>query len=155
MNKLAQFGIMTGRGKHYEEAMYCLALIYNVCNTRLTAFLKGHGLSIGKFNILVAIKVHGGEQGLSQVDISKHLIVTPSNMTKLIDKLEKKGMVTRSAMPEDRRVNIIKISQSAADLIDSIWDEYSAQLKDLMSGLDTKDQEIMAAKLIKWLKALL
>ena len=155
MTDLQQFGILTGRGKHAEEAMYCLALIYNICNAKITNYLKKYGLSIGKFNILVAIKVHGGEEGLSQVDISKHLIVTPSNMTKLIDKLEKDGLVTRSPLPKDRRVNIIKVTKKAADLIDGIWEEYTKQLNEQMKGLDDEDKSIVAAKLVKWLNTLM
>ena len=155
MTDLQQFGIFTGRGKHAEEAMYCLALIYNICNTKITNYLKKYGLSIGKFNILVAIKVHGGEEGLSQIDISKHLIVTPSNMTKLIDKLEKDGLVTRSPLPKDRRVNIIKVTKKAADLIDGIWEEYTKQLNEQMKGLDDEDKSIVAAKLVKWLNTLM
>ena len=155
MKKLEPFGIFPGRGKDYEDVMHCMALIYNICNARLSHFLRQYGLSIGKFNILVAIKVHGQEEGLSQVDISKHLIVTPSNMTKLIDKLEQDGMVTRSAMPQDRRVNMIKVTPSTAEMIDSIWDDYSRLLKDCMAGLNNEDQSILAARLIKWLDALL
>ncbi len=154
MKKLEQYGILTGRGKHHEEVMYGLALVYNICNTRMSNYLKQYNLSVGKFNLLVAIKVHGKEEGLSQVEISKHLIVTPSNMTKLIDKLEREGRVIRSAMSGDRRVNLIKITAPTAKLIDSIWSEYSKTLKDLMVGLDLEDQAVLASKLLKWLNAL-
>ncbi|MCK5581308.1 MAG: MarR family transcriptional regulator [Candidatus Omnitrophica bacterium] len=155
MDKLKTYGIVQGRGKHYEEALYSLALLYNICNTKMSAYLKKHNLTVGKFNILVAIKTHGGEEGISQVEISKHLIVTPSNMTKLIDKLEKDKLVTRSALEGDRRVNIIKVTATAANMLDKMWDEYSKELEGLMGKLSKKDQEIISSNLVKWLSAIL
>ena len=154
MSELNKYGITIGRGKPYEEALYSLALLYNICSSQITVFLKKYNLSIGKFNILLAIKTHGGEKGLSQVDISKHLIVTPANMTKMIDKLEKEGLVHRSAMAGDRRVNIIKVTKRGNSLIDGMWMAYSNEMQGLMSQLSIHDQEVIAEKLVKWLKTL-
>ena len=155
MADLEKFGIVLGRGKPYEEALYSLALIYSICDNRLNSYLRKYSLNTGKLNILVAIRHHGRARGLSQVDISKHLIVTPSNMTKLIDKLEKEGLVTRSALEGDRRVNIIKVTKKCEHLLDGMWDEYTRELSRPMDKLSEKDKKIIAAQLVKWLKALL
>ncbi len=155
MADLEKFGITLGQGKHHEEALYSVALIYNICNNRLNNFLKKYNLNTGKLNILVAVRHQGKEQGLSQVDISKHLIVTPSNMTKLIDKLEKEGLVMRLALEGDRRVNIIKVTKKCEHLLDGMWDEYTQELKRPMDKLGEKDREVIAAKLVKWLNCLL
>lgn len=155
MGNLERFGVLEGRGKYYEEAIYSVALIYNICNTRITAYLSKYKVTPGKFNILLVLKHQGGGKGLSQVEISKHLIVTPSNMTKLIDKLEKDAFVTRSALPGDRRVNIIKITKKGASLLDKIWEGYNAQLEDLAAQLPKADQKIISDKLKQWLNLLL
>ncbi|NCU32975.1 MAG: MarR family transcriptional regulator, partial [Candidatus Moranbacteria bacterium] len=97
MGNIEQYGLYRGKGKHYEEIIYASALIYGLVHQRISDYLKEYDLTVGKLNILIAVKHHGGEQGLSQVELSKHLIVTPSNMTKMIDKLEKDGFLTRSA----------------------------------------------------------
>lgn len=151
MADLEKFGIIQGRGKEYEEAIYSLALIYNICDDRISSFLSKFDLSIGKFNILVALRFHGGNKGLSQVDISKHLIVTPSNMTKLLDKLEKEGYVKRFALADDRRVNIIKVTPKTENLLDSLWAQYGEILKGLTDGLTAEDRQVLAKKLVKWL----
>ena len=67
MSDLKRFGILEGGGKYYEEAIYSLALIYNICSNRMSSYLKGFNLTPGKLNILVAIRHHGGEEGISQV----------------------------------------------------------------------------------------
>lgn len=155
MVDLKQYGIIQGREKPYEEALYSLALIYSICNSDIGKFLKDYGLTIGKLNVLVAIRTHSGEEGISQVDVSKHLIVTPANMTKLIDKLEKEKLVTRSPLEGDRRVNILKVTKRAEELLDSLWPKYNVIMKKLMGSLNSNDQKAVASKLIKWLRVLL
>jgi DNA-binding MarR family transcriptional regulator len=150
MSKLSRFGVPARADSHYEEVIYGLALVYNIMNNELTNFLKAYHLSPGKFNILLTVKHQGKKEGISQVDISKHLIVTPSNMTKLIDKLEKEGLVTRSAMENDRRVNIIKITAEGSNLLDKIWPGYQARLQSLIAGLSSDKQKRLAGLLLEW-----
>ncbi len=154
MGILDTLGVETGQGKYYEEAIYSLALIYNVITDEMTAYLSDYDLTPGKFNILLAVKQQGGKEGISQVDVSKRLIVTPSNMTKLIDKLEKDGLVTRSALEGDRRVNILKITPQGVKLLDSVWDGYNTRLQKLISSLAGNQQKILASLLVTWLENL-
>jgi len=88
------------------------------------------------------------------VEVSKHLIVTPSNMTKLIDKLEGEGFVVRSACEGDRRVNVVKVTKKAEELLDRLWGLYIEKLHKFMEPLSKKEQDALAALLVKWLAAL-
>src|SRR3989339_297351 len=155
MMNLEKYGIIQGREKPYEEALYSIALIYNICNNDISKFLKDYGLTIGKLNVLVAIRTHSGPEGISQVDVSKHLIVTPANMTKLNDKLEKEKLVTRSPLEGDRRVNMLKVTKRAEELLDGLWPKYNEKMKQMMGKLSISDQKEIASKLIKWLGVLL
>ena len=150
MTDLSKFGIFKGEGRYHEEIVYSLALIYNVISGDITNYLKGHDLSMGKMNILIAIKHHGGDEGIRQVEVSQHLIVTPSNMTKMIDKLENERLVTRSALVGDRRVNIVKITKKGSDLLDSIWEGYNDQLKQATGSLNKDKQKQLASLLTEW-----
>lgn len=150
MADIKKFGVPKGEGKYPEEIIYSLALLYNVISTDITNFLKSYGLSIGKLNILIAIQHHGGEEGIRQVEISEHLIVTPSNMTKMLDKLESDGLVMRLELEGDRRVNLIKITKKGADLLNRIWDKYLVQLKQAVSGLNQDKQKQLAGLLTEW-----
>src|SRR5882757_9799188 len=113
---LKAFGVSEGQKKYYEEAVYSVTLIHNVLNKNISALHALYNLTPGKFNILMVIKHIGGEKGIKQVDISKNLILTPSNITKLIDKLEKEKLVSRSAPSQDRRVNIVTITAKGSKL---------------------------------------
>jgi DNA-binding MarR family transcriptional regulator len=150
MTDLSKFGVYKGEGRYHEEIVYSLALLYNVISTDITNYLKKYGLSIGKMNILIAIKHHGGNEGIRQVEVSQHLIVTPSNMTKMIDKLESGGLVARSALEGDRRVNIVKITKKGASLLDSVWEGYNDVLKQAIIGLNKDKQKQLASLLTEW-----
>src|SRR3990167_9278121 len=114
MATLKAFGVGVGQRKHYEEAVYSMTLINNIINKNISARYAQYNLTPGKFNTLMAIKHIGRQKGIKQVEISKNLILTPSNITKSIDKLEKDKLVTRSAPTGDRRVNIVTITEKGS-----------------------------------------
>ena len=151
MNHLKKYGVQGGPGKYYEEAIYSVALLYSIIDDNLSAYLRTFGMTLGKFNILMAVKHQGGEVGISQVDVSKHLIVTPSNMSKLIDKLESDGLVNRTPLEGDRRVHILKITAQGSKLLDDIWPGYVEKLKGLYGVLKGEKQKTLAYLLGEWL----
>ena len=155
MIDLKKYGIIEENKSFFEESLYCTALIYNICNNRLTEFLKSYSLTPSKLNILVAVRFHGGQKGISQVDLSNHLIVTPSNMTKMLDKLENDGFVTREPLSGDRRVNIVKVTSKAERFLDALWTGYLQVMETFIDGLSLEDKEQTAVYLKKWLRALL
>jgi len=150
MADLSTFGISKARGHYHEEIIYSLALLYNIIGGDIANYLKAYDLTIGKLNILIAIKHHGGEEGIRQVEVSKHLIVTPSNMTKMIDKLEADKLVTRSALKGDRRVNIVKVTKKGVNLLDDIWEGYNEELKKALEPLNMEKQKQLAGLLTGW-----
>lgn len=153
MNDFSPFGIEERQDQFHEQSIYSVALIYNVIQSRIGEFLKAYGLTLGKFNILMVIKHRSSGDGIKQVDISKHLIVTPSNMTKLIDKLEQDKLVARSAQQGDRRVNLIKITSKGKKLLDDIWDDYCLTMKGLAGGLGKSEHKELSKSLLKWLSS--
>ncbi|MBI5150573.1 MAG: MarR family transcriptional regulator [Candidatus Omnitrophica bacterium] len=155
MVNLSQYGIIRGEGRYYQEIVYTTALVYNLASQKIEEYLSGYNLTLGKLNILIALKYHGKEEGLSQVELSQHLILTPSNMTKMIDKLEKEGLVTRSAMVGDRRVNIVKVTAKAGKLLDNLWEGFQATMVDLVKKLEPAQQKQLAERLIEWSEKLL
>ena len=72
-------------------------------------------------------------------------------MTKLLDKLEKEGLVTRGAQEGDRRVKIIRITVKGEKLLDQLWPGYLKTLEDLAAKLSQKDQKQLASFLVGWI----
>jgi len=152
MADLNDLGITVGAGKYHEEIIYSVALLYNHLSTAIENYLAHYDLNSSKFNILLVVKHQGKEEGISQVEISKRLVVTRSNMTKMLDKLEQEKLVTRMALVGDRRVNSIKITKKGADLLDAVWVGYEKLLISLTDSLTLTQKRRLASHLVSWVK---
>ena len=97
------------------------------------------------------IKHIGGYDGIQQNEISKRLLVTASNITKLLDKLEKDGLITRSTKKDDRRVKLIRITDSGSKILDKIWPKYLKTNKSIMSKIAAVDADYVESVLVDWL----
>jgi DNA-binding MarR family transcriptional regulator len=75
------------------------------------------------------------EGAMSSAELSRRLYMTPANMTGIIDRLEKKGLVERNRQREDRRVVMLNLTaegrQSGTSLPDPIESKFINQLADL------------------------
>jgi DNA-binding MarR family transcriptional regulator len=154
MTVLKAFGVSEGENKHYEEAVYSVTLINNIINKNISSQYAHFNLTPGKFNILMVVKHVGKEKGIKQVEISKNLVLTPSNITKLIDKLEKEKLVTRSAPTGDRRVNIVTITERGSKLVDMASAGSTGEFKKMAGNLSPDKLKKLSSLLMEWLNLL-
>ncbi|MBF0387808.1 MAG: MarR family transcriptional regulator [Candidatus Omnitrophica bacterium] len=154
MDDLQAFGIEAGKGRHYEEAFYGLILVYTALFDRIAKYLDGFGLTPAKMNVLMVIKHQGGAEGLSQRDIGSRLMVTASNMTRLLEKLEREKLVERSSRAGDKRVKVIRVSARGSRLLDSAWPGYMKTMKGLMDRLSQAEQKQLAGLMFRWTREL-
>jgi len=61
------------------------------------------GLSLALWEVLVILS-KAPDMRLRMVDVTRRMLVSKSNVTQLIDKLERAGLVTRETSPSDRRL---------------------------------------------------
>lgn len=154
MEQFKRFGVDFDKDEFVETSIYGVVSVYHLIEKQIENYLKHYNLSSSKFNMMMIIKHHGGENGISQIDIGKRLIVTASNMTKQLDKLIAEGMVERFALKGDRRVNLIKITKQGSDLLDEVWSGYIETIKKISSALSVQERETLSKSLAKWFAAL-
>lgn len=155
MDYYEPFGIQFRQGKHEEEIFYNIVLIYSHIWDRIAKYLRPYHLTPSQFNALMIIKHQGQEAGLSQSQISKKLIVTESNITRLLEKLEKAGFIAHYAHESDRRVKLIKITQKGSTLLDKIWPGYEKTMAKFSKGLDRQTRRLLAELLKQMLGSML
>jgi DNA-binding MarR family transcriptional regulator len=150
MSILERFCINTGKENFRETAVYALACAYSHIEKEISDYLRPYNLTPAKFNAMMVIKHAGKEFGLSQIDIGRRLIVTASNMTRLLDKLEKEGYIERFSREGDRRVNLIKISKKGSDILNRVWPGYHGKILDIANSMDKEDLKEISQLLVKW-----
>lgn len=134
-----------------SKLVYSVGLLWGKINSSLDEVLSEFNLNVSKFNILMIIKHVGGYDGIQQNEISKRLLVTASNITKLLDKLEKEGMITRNSKIDDKRVKLIRITDFASKLLDNAWIKYSEKIEILTSNFSEKTAFEQKEKIVEWL----
>jgi len=154
MNALEAFGVEVGKGRYYEEAFYGLVLVHAVLFDKVAKSLDALALTPAKMNVLMVIKQQGGEKGLSQMEIGKRLIVTASNMTRLLDKLEREKLIERVGRDGDKRIKVARISKRGSQVLDDAWPAYMKTMKEAMNKLSGAEQKILAEMMIKWFRNL-
>jgi DNA-binding MarR family transcriptional regulator len=78
--------------------------------------LKASGLTGAQYNVLRILR--GAEPtGLACSDIAERMISHDPDMTRLLDRMEKRGMITRQRQTDDRRVVRTRITSSGLGLL--------------------------------------
>lgn len=99
--------------------------------------LKGSGLSPAQFNVLRILR-GAGEDGLTCGEIGERLITRDSDVTRLLDRLERQALVTRVRSTQDRRVVLTELTEQGrallADLDEPLAALHRAQLGRLGPG---------------------
>lgn len=97
---------------------------------------RPHGLSVAQYNALNV--VCSAEGGLSQRELSEHLVVDSSNVTGLVDRMEKAGWVRRADNPADRRAYRIVPTPAGRRLWEEVTPQYLAAVARVTKGLSAQ-----------------
>jgi DNA-binding MarR family transcriptional regulator len=102
----------------------------------------------------MVIKHIGKDTGLSQGELGRRLIVTPSNITRLLDRLEQDGYIERISRKGDRRVNLIRITKNGSDILDKVWPGYRNRINELANNLTQDEQKLLSKMMLEWFSKL-
>ena len=98
------------------------------------------GLTGAQFNVLNILA--DAAEGLSQRELGDKLLVDRSNVTGLLDRLEKSGWVRRSDHPDDRRVYLVNLTAAGRAVwakANPLYLEVVAQVTGGLSGRQVEE----------------
>ncbi len=113
-----------------EEALLNLARTFEVNNTRLGEFLRQFDLTYTQYNVLRILR-GAGEGGLKCSEVSARMVNHDPDVTRLMDRLERRGWIVRKRSNADRRVVLVAISPSGLALLAGI----DTPLAEFLAGL--------------------
>jgi DNA-binding MarR family transcriptional regulator len=99
-----------------ESAYVALQRTADRLQTRMAEWLKPHGLSPTQYNALRILR-GAGPEGLPCSQIGERMLTHDSDITRLVDRLEKRGLVARRRDSCDRRVVRARIKPAGLDLL--------------------------------------
>ena len=150
MSLKSELGLRKGFDYPAHEAL--LGIYYTAAQIRKKAgdFFRGHELTDVQFNVLSLLKHQCGESGgLTQVELSRMMLVNRANITTLIDRMEKAGLVQRLPIPNDRRYNTVKLTRHGDALHTKIAGVYQEKIARIMEVLNQKEMKQLTQLLEK------
>ncbi len=90
-----------------------------------------------RFDLLANLE---GEDGQTLAALSRRMLVTAGNLTGLVDRAERDGVVQRRADPRDRRLSRVFLTPKGRALITGLLPHHAEQVGELLSGLDAGER---------------
>lgn len=100
---------------------------------------RPHGLTGAQYNVLNILSDRAA--GISQRELGDLLVVDRSNVTGLLDRLEKAGWVQREDDPDDRRVYRVSLTPAGRALWSKVHPLYVEVVGQLTRGLSPKKMD--------------
>ena len=124
----------TGKSKpiknEHERTFVTLLRVTDMLSRRPAQLLKKEDLSMNQYNVLRILR--GAPDGLPCGEISNRMITRDPDITRLLDRLEKRGFISRSRESKDRRTVTARLTSEGyallARLDESVQDTHRQQL---------------------------
>lgn len=136
------------------EAFVALLRAHSATTRKLSAQLTAdHGLSISDFEVLMRL-ARAPDNRMRRVDLAQQVLLTASGITRLLDGLERSGLVERSTCDTDRRVVYAVLTDTGLAKIREASTSHFAQVDELFGArFDEAELEQLASLLSRLDKA--
>jgi DNA-binding MarR family transcriptional regulator len=130
------------QGKPFEsleaEVMLNVARTADALSRGGEDILKLVGLSPNQYNVLRILR-GAGEQGLCCREVAERMVTRDPDITRLVDRLERRSLLTRSRDSKDRRIITVRITPDGLKTLkdlDGPMEEYN---RNRLSHMDKAD----------------
>lgn len=121
-------GPMLGRGSHLAKE-------------RMDARLSQYDITPTQTHTLLYLHHHRGKA--PQCEVIRHLKVKPSTANGIIDRMEEKGLVSRSVIESDARRRLITLTEKGAELQEKLHQAFGETEELMMKGLSAEERELL------------
>lgn len=122
-------------------------LVYSLLRTHshlspfLDTTLREQRLTASQLNALLLLR-SAGEEGMLMGRIGQELVVAKSNVTGLVDRLEREGLVTRCDH-SDRRATVVRLAPAGAALLEQAVPRHAELMSQLTGTLSDADKRTL------------
>ncbi|WP_449220597.1 MarR family winged helix-turn-helix transcriptional regulator [Tistrella mobilis] len=113
-----------------------LATASRKMRTGFDALVRTRGLTLARARALMLLARH---PGISQTELAGLLEIENPTVVRLLDGLEKQGLIRRTPAETDRRVKRIDLTEAAEDQVDEIEDLAEVMRRAMLRGIPEAD----------------
>ncbi len=122
----------------YHRGIINLTYTLNQLNYQFLQLLKKHNVTQQQYNVLKVLRGFRSEAPVSIGFIKDRMLDKNSDVSRIVDKLYERGLVTRCEKSTDRRQKDVDISDKGLELL-AAMDECEKKVDTLLSNL-TEDE---------------
>jgi DNA-binding MarR family transcriptional regulator len=111
------------------------------------ALVASHGLTINDYGCLLLLS-RAGDEGMRRIDLANELQLSPSGITRLLDRLEDQGLVGKGACKEDARVSYAILTEAGLAKIKEAWPEHVEQVERRVGAILSEEEIQTLAELL-------
>lgn len=109
-----------------------------------SAHMRELGLTPAQFDIIATL---GNSVGMSCKELGEKTLITKGTMTGVLDRLERKGLLTRHECPDDGRSWITKLTSKGQALFDKLFPAHVTRLATLFADFSDAELDAMRRQL--------
>lgn len=122
-----------------EAAFVGLLFIGSRILQRLEDVCSGHALTHTQYNLLRILR-GAYPEGHPRCEIASRLVTRAPDVTRLLDRLERQGLVERCWSKENRRLSIARITAKGLALLNRVDPDIEAVQRETVARLSLRDQ---------------
>lgn len=103
------------------------------------------GLTGGQFDVIATL---GDTEGMSCRELSEKTLVTKGTLTGVLDRLERKELITGNQDPSDRRIRIVRLTSKGEELFRKVFPAQIAHLKPFFERALTVEEMMVMRRLL-------
>ena len=106
--------------------------------------VRSLGLTAAQARMLLFLNRFPGEK---QGFYAERLEVEPITLTRLVDRMEDAGWLERCADPEDRRANLLQLTEKSHDVVSGLRAIVEGLFEEVLDGLGSTERETLSSLL--------
>lgn len=144
MEEMSQLQREIRQGKPFrsrgQEVVVALLRTADLVRRAVSRAVEPHDITLQQYNVLRILR-GAGEQGLPTLEIAERMIEHAPGVTRLLDRLEAKGLVRRERCREDRRQVLCWLTPAGLELVAKLDEPVDNADVEAVSQLTADDQE--------------
>lgn len=134
------------RNKHFMPLVRALIECARSFEQRSSVHVRELGLTPAQFDIIATL---GNTDGMSCKELGAKTLITKGTMTGVLDRLEKKGLLSRHDSPDDGRSWITKLTRKGQTLFDDVFPAHLAYIGPFFANFSNAELDAMRQQLIR------
>ena len=113
---------------------------------RIGNALSAHGIGLSEYMVLAEL-FNSDSQAMRRIDLANRVGLSPSGITRLLNPMEKIGLVSKEANPRDARVSLVAMTDAGKRIFAESKTTYERESDLLFSNLPKSESAQLCALL--------